>query len=352
LKQLLTVASIQGEQFTAEVVARVQAMVEREAVRRLSDDLQRRHRLVSAQGLVQYGSLQLSLYRFLHNLFQQYLYGSLDEAERAYLHRDVGEVIETLFSDRTEDVASQLARHFEEGGNPAKAAAYRLQAGNRAQRMSAHEEAVAHLTRGRELVGSLPQGPEQMELELGLQTSLGTALTPLRGYASPEVARAFARGRELSRALGDPPSVIPVLFGLCLFYMACGDLSMAREEGERLLQLAQQAEDISHVIGVQFPLGVISFLQADLEGSRSHFEECAALYDPKRDRDLALQQGQDPAVLTQFFLSWTLWMQGYPEQALAKVEPALKLAEQVNHPYTTTLAALLAAQRRFAPGAS
>ncbi|HSR31649.1 MAG TPA: hypothetical protein VLY63_13870, partial [Anaerolineae bacterium] len=228
-------------------------------------------------------------------------------------------------------------------GNPAKAAAYRLQAGNRAQRMSAHEEAVAHLTRGLELVGSLPQGPEQMQLELGLQTSLGTALIPMRGYASPEVAQAFARGRELSRALGDPPSVIPVLFGLCLFYMAYGDLNKARDEGERLLQLAQQVGDISYVVGVHFPLGLISFLQADLEGSRSHFEQCAALYDPKRDRDLARQQGQDPAVLSQLFLSWTLWMQGYPEQALAKVEPALRLAEQINHPYTTTQAALLAA---------
>jgi tetratricopeptide (TPR) repeat protein len=343
LAQLLTVGSVEGEQFTAEVAARVQAINERQAIRDLSDDLQRRHRLVSAQGLVQYGPLQLSLYRFLHNLFQQYLYGSLDEAERAYLHRDVGEVIETLFGDRTEEVAAQLARHFEEGGIPAKAAAYRLQAGNRAQRMSAHEEAVAHLTRGLELVGSLPHGPEQMQLELGLQTSLGTALTPMRGYASPEVAHAFARGRELCRALGDPPEVIPVLFGLCLFYMACGDLSMAREEGERLLQLAQQAGDISHVIGVQFPLGLILFLQADLEGSRTHHEQCATLYDPGRDCDLAYQQGQDPAVLSQLFLSWTLWMQGYPEQALAKVEPALMLAEQINHPYTTTQAALLAA---------
>jgi tetratricopeptide (TPR) repeat protein len=343
LKELLTVGSVEGEQFTAEVAARVQDISARQAVRDLSDALQRRHRLVSAQGLVQIGQLRLSLYHFLHNLFQQYLYGNLDEAERAYLHRDVGDVIEALFAGQTEEVASQLARHFEEGGIPAKAAAYRLQAGNQAQRMSAHEEAVAHLTRGLELLAELPPGPERMELELGLQTSLGTALTPMRGHASPEVAQAFARGRELCRILGDPPEVIPVLFGLCLFYMACGDLRIAREEGERLLQLAQQAGDISHVIGVQFPLGLILFLQADLEGSRAHHEQCIALYDPGRDRDLARQQGQDPAVLSQLFLSWTLWMQGYPEQALAKVEPALKLAEQINHPYTTTQAALLAA---------
>jgi adenylate cyclase len=194
-----------------------------------------------------------------------------------------------------------------------------------------------------ELATSLPQGAEQIQLELSLQTSLGTALMAMRGYASPEVVHAFARGRELCRALGDPPSVIPVLFGLSLFYMACGDLSKARDEGERLLQLAHQAGDISYEIGARFPLGVISFLQADLEGARAHFEQGAAIYNPKRDRDLARQQGQDPAVLLLLFLSWVLWIQGYPEQARARAEIGLKLAEELDHPYTRAQAVLLSA---------
>ncbi|HSR34741.1 MAG TPA: hypothetical protein VLY63_29575, partial [Anaerolineae bacterium] len=258
-------------------------------------------------------------------------------------HRDVGEVIETLFADGTEEVAAQLARHFEESGIPAKAAAYRLQAGNRAYRMSAHEEAAAHLTRGLELVASLALGTEQMQLELGLQTSLGTALIPLRGYASPDVVQAFARGRELCRALGDPTSVIPVLFGLGMFYMGRGELSKARDEGERLLQLAQEAEDIGHEVGVHAPLGAAYLMQGDLQGARRHFEQCAALYNPGRDRDLLRQQGQDPAVASLLMLSWTLWLQGYPEQAAPKVEAALRLAEQLNHPYTAIQAMLHAA---------
>jgi len=83
LKEMLTVASVEGEEFTAEVVARVQAMAELETIRHLSGELDRQHRLVRAQGMVRFGDLQLSLYRFLHNLFQQYLYGNLGEAERA-----------------------------------------------------------------------------------------------------------------------------------------------------------------------------------------------------------------------------------------------------------------------------
>jgi predicted ATPase len=57
---------------------------------------------------------------------------------------------------------------------------------------------------------------------------------------------------------------------------------------------------------------------------------------------LARQQGQDPAVASLLFLSWVLWLQGYPEQATLKVEAALKLAEELNHPYTNAQAAILA----------
>jgi len=342
LKEMLTVASVEGDQFTAEVVAHVQTVAEREAIRKLSSELERRHRLVRARGMAQFGPLRLSLFRFWHNLFQQYLYSTLDEVERASLHRDVGEVLEGLFADQTEEIAAQLARHFEEAGIPAKAAAYRLQAGNRAHRLSAHQEAAAHLTRGLELHAGLPQGPERMQLELSLQTSLGMALIAMRGYACSEVERAYARARELCQALGDPPQVIPVLFGLCLFYMMRGELEKARDEGERLLRLAQQVGDVGYVVAVHFPLGQIFLMQADLERSRWHLEQAVTLYSPSRDRDLARRQVHDPAVASLLFLSWTLWLQGYPEQARAKMEAGLKLAEELNHPYTSTQAALLA----------
>jgi tetratricopeptide (TPR) repeat protein len=342
LKEMLTIGCVEGETFAAEVVARVQAMPDREVIRRLSNELQRQHRLVKDLGVIQFTPVRLSIYGFVHNLFQQYLYDGLDEAERACLHRDTGQALEAVFGDQTAEMAEELARHFEEAGIPTKAAAYRLQAGTKAHRMSAHQEAAAHLTRGLELLANLPQGTECTQLELSLQTALGTTLIATRGYASPEVARAYARARELSHALGDPQQTIPVLLGLCLFYMMHGELEKAREEGERLLGLAQQARDVGYAVGVHFPLGEIFLMQADLERSRWHLEQVVASYRPSRDRDLARQQGQDPAVSSLLFLSWALWLQGYPEQAKLRMETALDLAQELDHPYTSAHAALLA----------
>jgi len=59
-QQELRVASVQGEVFTAEVLARVQSGDVQETVQRLSGELSRAHRLVSAESLQRLGSQPLS----------------------------------------------------------------------------------------------------------------------------------------------------------------------------------------------------------------------------------------------------------------------------------------------------
>ncbi|MCB0164713.1 MAG: AAA family ATPase, partial [Anaerolineae bacterium] len=88
LREVLTVASVEGEQFTAEVIARVLDIDERKLVRRLSGELDKQHRLVATQGLrrVEPSGQRLSGYRFRHNLFRTYLYHGLDEVEQSYWH--------------------------------------------------------------------------------------------------------------------------------------------------------------------------------------------------------------------------------------------------------------------------
>jgi predicted ATPase len=347
LKRLLTVGSVEGEQFTAEVIARVQAMSERRAVQELSGELERQHQLISAMGLVQLGRVRLSLYRFIHNLFQHYLYDSLDEVERTYLHRDVGQVIEALFGGETEEVAAQLARHFEEGGIPAKAAAYRLQAGNRAHRMSAHQEATAHLTRGLELLADVPPGAERIQLELGLQSSLGTALMVTQGYASHQAEEAFARARELCRALGDPPELFQVLYGQLLFHLVRDDIAHAFQEGSLLLSLARQAGNTGYMVASHGVLGVAATYLARYEVAHEHLTQTLALYDPHKLGHLSRQLGDNAAAVATCYLAWILWLQGYPEQAIAKGTAALALAREVDQLYAHASAAVAVAHLRL-----
>jgi predicted ATPase len=142
LQAILTVASVEGETFTAEVVARVEQLNERGLVQQLSRELDKQHRLVTTQALDRVGQQRLSFYRFRHYLFQHYLYHSLDELERAYLHEAVGQALEVLYGEQTEPVAVQLAHHFEQAGLMEKAVRYLRQAGDQARRIAAPHEAI------------------------------------------------------------------------------------------------------------------------------------------------------------------------------------------------------------------
>jgi tetratricopeptide (TPR) repeat protein len=154
LLEMLTVASVEGAAFTAEVVARVLGIEEQALVRRLSSELDKRHRLVRATGIERLGTQRLSRYRFRHNLFQGYLYNSLDEVERAYRHEAVGNELEKLYSQQEEGIAGiagQLARHFHEAGDEQRALKYYTQAGDRAVRMYAYGEARQFLQKALKL---------------------------------------------------------------------------------------------------------------------------------------------------------------------------------------------------------
>jgi tetratricopeptide (TPR) repeat protein len=158
LRDLLATASVEGEQFTAEVVARVRGLDERAVVRQLSGELEKQHDLVSAVGVQRVGERRVSTYRFRHNLFHEYLYGTLDPVERSYLHEDVGLALEAVYGDHAHEIAVQLARHFDEAGDGPRALPYRLQAGHRAQQQYAHAEAILHFRRVLELLATSGAG--------------------------------------------------------------------------------------------------------------------------------------------------------------------------------------------------
>ena len=137
------------------------------------------------------------------SVFQKHLYGQLDDVERPHLHDAVGTALEQLYSGRTDVIAVQLARHFQEAGVAEKAVDYLQRAGQRAVQVSANEEAIAHFSNALGLIEALPHGRERIEKELALQLALAVPLQWARGFAAPELAQATARARELCEQVRD-----------------------------------------------------------------------------------------------------------------------------------------------------
>ncbi len=337
LREALRVASVEGENFTAEVVAQVQDLDEQGLIRRLSAELEKRHHLVRAQGVRRLGLQRLSRYRFRHNLFQRYLYGTLDDVERAYLHEAVGVVLEELYRDQADEIAAvagQLARHFEEAGLMEKAVDYRYQAGGHATRLSANQEAIEHLCRGLITLAALPDTPERIQRELSFQVALGVPVTATHGYAHPEVEKVYSRALELCRRVGDTPQLFPTLYGLWRYYLVRAELQTALHLGGQLMRLAQPAGERALWVEAERAMGINLFHLGELVLAREHLERGLDLYDFQADRWHALVYGHDPAVSCLGYLAHTLWLLGYPDQALAKVEQLLNLAQRLSHPFS------------------
>jgi predicted ATPase len=274
-------------------------------------------------------------------LFQKYLYSTLDEVERAHLHEDVGSVLERLYGDQAEEIAAiapQLARHFQEAGVVEKAIRYLQQAGNRAVQLSANEEGIAHFTRALELVERLPGTPERAQQELALQLALGVPLQATKGYGAPERGRAYERAYELCQQIGETPQLLPALWSLGSYYLVRAEHRRSIELGERILKLAQHMEDPLQIAMARWGLGVDLLYVGELAPAKSHLEQVIAFYDPQQHGSLAFLYGQDPGVSALAWAAWTLWLLGYPDQALERSQEALALAQELDHPFTLSFA--------------
>lgn len=338
LKSVLTVASVEGELFTAEVIARVQALDERRLVQRLSQELDRQHRLVAAAALERLGRQLLSLYRFRHQLFQHYLYHSLHETERAYLHQEVGSALEALYGDETGRIAVQLARHFEEAGFTEKAVRYLLQSGQQAVRQSANEEAIRHFQRGLTLLQSLPDTPARAQQEFEFQMALSGPLLAVKGYGALETVQAVNRAAALAEQIGDASKVFPLLYGKMIAHFIWADHRAATATAQQFLSLALQQPDGGPRLMGHRIAGLSALARGELQSSLDHLEQALGFYDPQQHASLAFQYGQEPGMAALCIKAWVLWLLGYPDRALESANAALRLARGAAETHLYSLA--------------
>ena len=340
LLDVLNVACVEGETFTVEVVAPVVGVDERVLIRALSQELDKRHLLTVAKGIGRLNGRRLSLYSFRHRLFQRHIYNRLDPAEKAYLHEAIGISLERLYGEQTGDVAVQLARHFAESGDSVKAIRYLQQAGDRARRLSANTEAVAHLRRGLLLLDDLPEGRIRDEYELALMISLGSALTATKGYAAPEVEAAFDRARKLCEDIGNAPQLFPALWGLWSFHIVRASHSVSLELGQQLRQIARRDPGLQ--LEAHRALGSTLLYMGEIRKARRHLQKGVELYDPRYHSGHTYHYGQNPLVAGMSSLALAFWALGHPEPSLEGMRQALSYAEAIDHPHSLAYALAVA----------
>ncbi|MGE4096605.1 MAG: hypothetical protein AB7G75_37910, partial [Candidatus Binatia bacterium] len=320
-----------GRQFPLSLIRQVIAQPEAELYRLLAS-------LQHKEFLYEQPALPEVEYIFKHALTQDVAYGTVLQEQKKLLHEQTARAIEGLYRTSTDERYGELAHHFSRSGNTEKAVTYLGLAGQQAVQRSAHTEAISQLTAALDLLLTRPETPERVAQELTLRLALGTPLIAIQGWAAPALEPHYTRARALCDRLGDTPQRFPVLWGLWAFLRDRGEIRMAQTLAEECLQLAEQAHEAGMLCEAHYAVGSTFLLRGELVRARAVLEQSMALYQPQHHALTPLYAGLNPKVLSLDYTALTLWVLGYPEQALTRVYEALHLAQELSHPYSLACA--------------
>ena len=334
-RDVLQVAAVTGGDVSMSVLASVSGLEEADLTRCL-DHLQ------AAEFVHEIATGATRRYTFKHTLIQEVAYQSLPDDRRRTLHVRAAEALERLFPDAAERAPEVLGHHYTQAERRPQAIGFWLRAGQRAVHRSANAEAIAHLSKGLDLLAALPESDERVRQELTFQMAIGVPLAITRGYGASEVERVLTRARYLCQCAGDSPQLFPVCFGLWRFYVARADFPTAEEMADQLLRLAMRRHEPELAIAADLAAGVPRFYKGALQQAREHFERATKHHSVEHSAAQVLAYGQDLGVGAWAFLGWTLGLLGYLDQATAAVDRSVELARATAHPFSLALALHLA----------
>ncbi len=340
-RAMLDAASVVGAEFSAAAVAAGLGMSIEEVEARF-EALARRAQFVRTSGTVEWPDGTVAgCYSFIHTLYQEVLYRHVSGGRLVRLHGQIGTRVEAGYGVRAQEVAAELAMHFERGRDTRRAVNYLHYAALNAQLLSSYQESINHLSKGLELLTTLADDSERTELELTLLTVLGPALVTTKGAAAPEVEQLYTRARTLcDQGHVSLPLLRRVIAGLHNFYRNRAQLGVVCELGEHRLRLAKQMQDDRGFIGAHHGLGVDLSHRGEFIPAHVHLKRVLELYDPQHHNVLIFQGPRDDSAVSRFHMAWALWALGYPDQALRKSHASLARAQELPHAYTRVSALL------------
>ena len=259
----LRLASVIGREFARRILERISTS---------RDQLSQSLETLKVLDLIQ--QIQVvpeAAYMFKHVLTQEVTYETLLHQKRKELHGLVGQAIEELYQDRIEEQLDLLHHHFSLAENWAKAADYGRQAANRAYRLSQFDEALMMFERTQECLSKLPEDRSRQEALIDLQLEM---VWPLHFLGHQDRAIEICQEAEsVAHSLEDPARLGKVFFEYALSYFFKGHYKKAERY---YLEILEQPEErrVDELVGsVKFPLAVNYFSQAKWEQAEDLYSE-------------------------------------------------------------------------------
>ncbi len=344
-RKVLEGASVAGMECSSVAIAAGLDMPA-EWVENHCEELARRHQFLSPAWLVALPDGTITpRHRFVHVLYREVPYRLMAPMRRSQIHHRIAERGVVIYGDRGSEIAAELAMHFEQSHDWPRALEYLLQSAENAAARSAHHEAVDLANRGLEALKLLPEASGHAKQEMKLRMILCASLMATKGFASEEVERINAAGRELFWRQGPSPELFYMLWSLNMYQQFSGNMHTSLEMSHQLLQLGEDLKDGALIMEAQRSLGAVLVLLGQCSEALKHLEKGAALNAEHYDHsNKVFTGGFDNKVMVECFAALALFPLGYPDQSAERLATGLALARELDHPQTLVVAQHVAAQ--------
>lgn len=321
-KELAQLSAVIGRRFSWALLDAIAQRSEAEVAAGLEQ-------LVDAGLIFPEGTGPYRTYRFKHALVQNTAYESLLRSARQQLHARVAAVLEDRFPAT---LPEQVAEHWAQAGEPARAAAFWQTAGEQAIRRGANREAIALLTKGIDALTRAPESPERNRSEVALQLSLAEALIADRGWTAAETQPCWTRARELCERTGDTAALFPILFGQFSTSLSRGAPDM-HDLAQQALQLTQGGGDAGLSAVAHAMAGMSNFARGRFWVARVELEIALSL-SGAAGRTSTFVAAEHNIAIASLWLAMTLLLLELPAAAAERATAGLATARGLDNPHT------------------
>jgi class 3 adenylate cyclase/tetratricopeptide (TPR) repeat protein len=333
-RRVLQLASVLGMRFPAMILRRVSGM-EADAFEQALRELVRERFLVADAGM----SVE-----FAHQITRVACYESLSTEARAQLHGCVLETAQTG-DDYLALSFEALADHAYRAGQKDRALDFLWSACRDSIAHSAVRSVAELARRALSVCEEVGAAADLRAVDFTLVTF--DALQQLGAYR--ELVGPLQSALKVAEALGAKRQVCHVSGHLATTYWVLGRYEEAHALAERALAAARKADDLPLACYAQFMLGCVQFHRGDIEDAVRQQQEVTDRLSGKletaRFGAVAIMSVQSRA-----FLCWFLTDLGRFEEAERAVEPALRVANATQQPYSQLLANMAEGYRLFRVG--
>ena len=268
-------------------------------------------------------------FKFAHELIRRVILDDLPVVRRQRIHLAVATAIELLHRDTADDYASELAYHLWKAdacADAEKAVHYLQTAGRRAVQTGALKEAEVYF---KQAIATSRRNPASAELEFDLQYALLHVVSITHGSGSDQSTQTVTRLQQLSTKIGNSEQLIRALWSAWNSKSARGDLAVAEQMVERLMEIAQRTGSRSGLSMAHMLRGISwHYDRGDLARAKQHYESAIASYSESEfSGDI-----WDPHVRSLAQMGLVLWHLGSADQAKVKARESIQLAERLKSP--------------------